>query len=141
MGSLPLSRRAAPETVDVGNWITEAISGRPASDPPVECELAASLPLVELDPGYGRALIENILELFRQVATDTHPVRLSTSAGANGVAIDVSSTVPGYRSIASLPPGSALSLDCARRVAEMHGGACNYWIDPAGGIRVRVMLP
>jgi signal transduction histidine kinase len=134
-------RRAAPETVGVEELITVAVSGRPASDPPVECELAAGLRLVQLDPGYGRALIENLLELFRQVATETHPVRLHTSTGVNGVAIDLSSAVPGYRSVASLPPGSGLSLDCARRVAEMHGGSCNYWIDPAGGIRVRVMLP
>jgi signal transduction histidine kinase len=134
-------RHAAPQTLDIEELITEAVSGRPASmDPPVECELAA-VPLVQLDPGYGRALIENLLELFRQVATETHPVRLRTSAGIDGVAIDVASAVPGYRSIASLPPGSALSLDCARRVAEMHGGSCNYWIDPAGGIRVQVMLP
>jgi signal transduction histidine kinase len=135
------ARRAAPETIDVEELLTAAISGRPASDPPVECELTAGLRLVQLDPGHGRALIENILELFRLVATAMHPVRLRTSATLNGVAIDVSSAVRGYRSVASLPPGSALSLDCARRVAEMHGGSCNYWIDPAGGIRVRVMLP
>ena len=134
-------RRAAPESVDVEELITEAVSCRPSSgDPPVKCELAG-VPLVQLDPVYGRALLENLLELFRQVATETHPVHLRTSAGASSVAIDVSSAVPGYRSLASLPPGSALSLDCARRVAEMHGGSCNYWIDPAGGIRVRVMLP
>jgi K+-sensing histidine kinase KdpD len=136
------ARPADPITLDLEELITEAISGRPASiDPPVHCDLASDLPLVQLDPSYGRALLENILELFRQVATDMHPVRLRTSAGINGVAIDVSSAVPGYRSVASLPPGSVLSLDCARRVAEMHGGSCNYWIDPSGGIRVRVMLP
>jgi K+-sensing histidine kinase KdpD len=135
-------RPADPVTLDIEELITETISARPLSiDPPVQCDLAADPPLVQLDPGYGRSLIENLLELFRQVATATHPVRLRTSSIANGVAIDLSSAVPGYRSVASLPPGSVLSLDCATRVAEMHGGACNYWIDPVGGIRVRVMLP
>jgi len=104
-------------------------------------DMADDLPLIELDPGYGRALIENLLGLFRQVATDANPVHLRTRAGAEGVEIDVSTAAPGYRSIASLPPGSALSLDCAQRVAAMHGGSSSHSIDPAGGIRVRVMLP
>jgi K+-sensing histidine kinase KdpD len=136
------SRPAEPETVDVSELITQTISARPASvDPPVECELAAGLPLVRLDPGYGRALIENVLGLFRQLATETHPVQVRTSPCENGVEIDVSTAVPGYRSILALPPGSALSLDGAKRVTAMHGGSCDYSIDPVSGIRVRVMLP
>jgi len=136
------SRRAKPETIDIDDLIEEAISARPASiDLPVECELAAGLPLVELDPCYGRELIENLLGLFRQIATEAHPARLRTSSGALGVEIDISTTVPGYRSTASLPPGSALSLDCARRIATMHGGSLIHSIDPVSGIRVRVMLP
>jgi len=136
------SRRAKPETIDIEDLITQAISGRPASiDIPVMCELAAGLPLVELDPGYGRELIENLLGLFRQIATEAHPARLRTTSGALGLEIDVSTAVPGYRSTASLPPGSALSLDCARRIAAMHGGSLTQSIDPVSGIRVRVMLP
>jgi len=136
------SRRAAPQAVDIEELIAETISSRPASiDPPVQCDMSPDLPLIELDPGYGRALIENLLGLFRQVATDANPVHLRTRAGAEGVEIDVSTAAPGYRSIASLPPGSALSLDCAQRVAAMHGGSSSHSIDPAGGIRVRVMLP
>jgi K+-sensing histidine kinase KdpD len=136
------SRRPAPQTVDLGELITQTISARPPSlDPPVNCKLAARLPLAHLDPGFGRALIENILGLFRQVATRAHPVQLQTSAVSNGVAVDVSTSAPGYRSIANLPPGSALSLDCAQRMAAMHGGSCCCTIDPASGIRVRVMLP
>lgn len=136
------SRAAAPETVDLAELITQTISSRPASlDPPVNCDLAPDLPLVHLDPGFGRALIENILGLFRQLATEKYPVLLRTSTVTNGVEIEVSTAVPGYRSIVALPPGSALSLDCASRIAILHGGSCVHSVDPVGGIRVRVMLP
>lgn len=136
------SRRAEPETIDMEELITQTISDRPvAMDLPVECEFAAQLPRVELDPAYGRELIENLLGLFRQIATEAHPARLRTTSGLDGVEIDVSSTVPGYRSAAALPPGSALSLECARRIAAMHGGSVDHSIDPVSGIRVRVMLP
>jgi K+-sensing histidine kinase KdpD len=135
-------RPADPETIDIEYLITEAISCRPASiDPPVHCELADDLPLVPLDPVYGRALIENVLGLFRQIATEAYPVQLRTSSEGNGIEIDVSTSVPGYRSIASLRPGSALSLDCAQRIATIHGGSSSHSIDPVSGIRVRVMLP
>jgi K+-sensing histidine kinase KdpD len=140
--SLTDSRPAEPETTDIEELITQTISSRPASiDPPVRCDFAADLPLVELDPGYGRALIENVLGLFRQIASDAHPVRLRTSAASNGVEIEFSTGVPGFRSMASLPPGSALSLNCALRIATMHGGSCDHWVDQVSGIRVRVMLP
>jgi len=136
------SRSVSPESIDLGELITQTISARPAAlDPPVECDIASDLPLARLDPGYGRALIENILGFFRQIATSAHPVRLKTAAAPNGIEIEVSTAAPSYRSIASLPPGSALSLDCARRIAAMHGGSSTYLIDPAIGIQVRVMLP
>jgi K+-sensing histidine kinase KdpD len=136
------ARAAAPETIDLEELITQVISARPVSlDPPVECDFAHALPLVQLDPGFGRAMIENLLGLFRQLATETHRVCMRTRVLENGVELEISSAAPGYRSIASLPPGSALSLDSARRIAILHGGSCTHAIDPAGGIRVRVMLP
>jgi K+-sensing histidine kinase KdpD len=136
------SREASPEVMDMEELITQAISARISSlDPPVICDLAPGLPLVRLDPGFGRRLIENILALFRQLATDAHPARIQTATGAEGVELEVSTTAPGYRSIASLPPGSALSLDCAQRIAAMHGGSLTHSIDPVSGIRVQVMLP
>jgi signal transduction histidine kinase len=134
-------RPARLEALDVSELIAQAISARPPSlDPPIIFHLAAR-PLVRLDPGYGRALIENLLALFRQVATKTHPMRLRTGLASDGVEIDFSTKAPGYCSIASLPPGSGLSLDSAQRIAALHGGSLQYSIDPASGIRVRVMLP
>lgn len=136
------TRRASPQAMGLEEMITQVISQRPRSlDPPVRCDFAGNLPLVHLDPGFGHALIENILGLFRQLATAAHPVRVQTSATPAGVELDVSTGAPGYRSVASLPPGSALSLDAAQRIADQHGGSSSCFIDPASGIRLRVMLP
>ncbi|MGA3204789.1 MAG: hypothetical protein ABSF12_20030 [Bryobacteraceae bacterium] len=140
--SLADARHAVPEAIDLEELITQTIAARPASlDPPAIIELAGDLPLVRLDPGLGRALIENIFGLFRQLATAAHPVRVGTSAGSNAVVFEVSTSAPGYRSIPALPPGSALSLDSAQRIAALHGGSCTCSVDPLSGIRVRVMLP
>jgi signal transduction histidine kinase len=136
------SRRIAPGAVHLGELIRQTVAARPPSlGPRVNCDLAADLPLVRLDPGYARALIENILGLFHQLATAAHPVELRASAVSNGVELDISTAAPGYRSVAMLPPGSSLSLDCARHIAMLHGGSTTCSIDPASGIRVRVMLP
>jgi signal transduction histidine kinase len=136
------SRRIAPGAVHLGELVEQIVAARPSSlGPRVNCDLAANLPPVRLDPGYARALIENILGLFRQLATAAHPIELRALAVSNGVELNVSTTAPGYRSIAMLPPGSSLSLDCARHIAMLHGGSATCSIDPASGIRVRVMLP
>jgi signal transduction histidine kinase len=144
--SLADARHAVPEAIDLEELITQTIAARPASlDPPAIIELAGDLPLVRLDPGLGRALIENIFGLFRQLATAAHPVRVGTSAvsgmASNMAVFEVSTSAPGYRSIPALPPGSALSLDSAQRIAALHGGSCTCSVDPLSGIRVRVMLP
>ena len=140
--SLTDPRPAAPETADLHELLAQALSSRPLlTDPPFKCDLASALPFAHLDPAYGRALIENLLGLFRQLATDTHPALLRTAAAGNGVELQISTAAPGYRSVATLPPGAELSLDCVRHVAILHRGSCNYSIDPVSGIRVRVMLP
>jgi len=138
---LSSSQPPAPQAIDLEDLITQTITTRsPAMDPPMNFGPAPDLPLVHLDPGLGRALIENIFGLFRQLATTAHPMTVRTTA-ANMVVLEVSTSAPGYRSILALPPGSALSLDCAQRIAMLHGGSCTHSIDPASGIRLRVMLP
>jgi signal transduction histidine kinase len=135
-------RTAAPETIDLEALITDVISARPVSlDPAVECDFAPGLTRVRLDPGFARALIENLLGLFRQIATSAHPAKICTRITQDGVELEVSTAAPGYRTVASLPPGSALSLDSARHIAILHGGSCACSVDPASGIRVRVVLP
>src|ERR1700722_13082744 len=57
--ALPEPRPSTPQTLDLEELIAQTIAARPASlDPPVSGELEAKLPLVHLDFGLARALIE-----------------------------------------------------------------------------------
>jgi signal transduction histidine kinase len=136
--------RATPAELDVEELITQTVSSWTLSGSlPAILHLAGDLPLVRLDPVLGTELIENVLTLFRQLATPSHPAHLRTASVSSParVEIEMSTSVAGYRSIQTLPPGSALSLNCAKRIAELHGGSCTIAIDPVSGILVRVMLP
>lgn len=133
----------APEPTDLEELITQTVSSRPAGiDQPLQLELAGDLPLVRLDPGLARALIENLLMLFRQLATDDHPVVLRTSGCmGRGVMLEMETAATGYRSENALVPGATLSLDGARRIVEAHGGSLESHVDAASGIRLCVVLP
>jgi hypothetical protein len=142
----------SPEVVDFEELLTEVISSRGW---PREClprlELAENLPLARIDPGLGRALVGNLLMLFRQLATEAHPAILRTGpsihqattgqATAGGIVFEMETAAPGHGSEASLGPGGTLSLECARKIVVAHGGSLECMIDPMAGIRVRVMLP
>jgi hypothetical protein len=130
-------RPPEPEAVD----LRELIVTRAVPDPSLEFMFEEDLPLVHLDPGFGRTLMETLLCLFRQLSTAAHRATVRAEAAARGVEIELSTSAPGYRSLAALPPGSSLCLDCARRISKLHGGTLNYSIDPLTGIRVLVMLP
>lgn len=110
-------------------------------EPRIHLELAGGLPLVSLDPGRGRALLENLLTLFRQLASDLHPVRMTTAAGEGGSSFGIATAIPGYRSEASLGPGCGLSIQSARRVVEGHGGTFSIHVDAARGVSLKVVLP
>jgi two-component system, OmpR family, sensor kinase len=136
----------APEPIDLEQLIAQAISARTSQgDPQTRLELSGDLPVVQLDPGRGRALIEDLLALVHQVASEAHPVRLRTAAadmgGAGGVIFEISTTAQGYRSEAGLGSGSALGLECARRIVEAHGGSLTVDVDAVSGIRLRAVLP
>jgi signal transduction histidine kinase len=133
----------SPELIDLEELITQTASSRPAAaEVPVRLELAGNMPLVRVDPGLGRALIENVLMLFRQIATETHPVTLRTCAGPErGVSLEITSTATGYRSEATLGAGSALSLRSARGIVEAHGGSLDCSVDPFSGVRLCLHLP
>ena len=136
----------APEPLDLGQLIAETISVRTSQGhPPPDLELSGDVRVVRLDPGRGRALIENLLAMVQQVATEAHPVRLRTAAadaaGAGGVLLEISTTAPGNRSEAGLGSGSALALEYVRRIVEAHGGSLAVDVDPVTGIRLRAVLP
>ena len=133
----------SPELTNLEELVTRVVSARAAtSDPAVQVDLAGNLPQVRLDPSLGRTLIANLLTLFRQLSTEAHPIRIRTSAvDGQGVLLEISTAAPGYGSEAMLGPGSALSIESGRRIAEAHGGSLSLQIDPASGIQLRLMLP
>ncbi|PYT13564.1 MAG: hypothetical protein DMG59_20125 [Acidobacteria bacterium] len=134
---------ASPEPVDLEGFIRETIADQPApGNLPVRLEFAGNLRLVRLDAGLGRALIENVWMLFRQLSTEQHPMTMRTSTADNGgVVLEVATTTPGYRSPAALGAGTILSLQSARKIVEAHGGSLEFEVDSATGIRLRMVLP
>ncbi len=137
--ALQIADRAplAPQLVNLETLVTQVVR----EDSAIRLELAGGLPLVQLDPVRGRALIENLLLLFRQVASDLHPVRIRTSKSDGGVLLEMATAVPGYRSEAALGPGCGLSIESARRVVALHGGTFRIHVDAVSGVGVEVVLP
>jgi len=132
----------APQLLNLEELVTQAVTVSTGhGDPLIYLELAGGLPLVNLDPGLGRALLEKLLTLFRQLSTELHPVRVATSVAEGGASLAITTAVPGHRSEASLGPGCALSLQSARRVVERHGGSFSVHVDAASGVGVKVVLP
>jgi len=132
----------APQPVNLEELVTDAVAARALyNEPAIRLDLAGGLPLVRLDPGRGRALLENLVLLFRQLANDMHPIRITTARSEGGVALAIVSAVPGYRSEAALGPGCGLSIASARRVVQAHGGSFSIQVDAASWIRVTVVLP
>ena len=132
----------APQPVNLEELIIQTVNSNTVpGEPRIHLELAGGLPLVNLDPGRGRTLLENLLTLFRQLASDLHPVRVTTTAGEIGVFVGIACAIPGYRTEASLGPGCSLSLQSARRVVEGHGGTFSIHVDAASGVSLKVVLP
>jgi signal transduction histidine kinase len=132
----------APQPINLEELIIQTVnSSTTQGSPRIHLELAGGLPLVNLDPARGRALLENLLRLFRQLASDLHPVRVSTAVEENGASLVLASAIPGYRSEASLGPGGSLSIQSARRVVEGHGGTFSIHVDAVSGVSLKVVLP
>jgi signal transduction histidine kinase len=137
-----ISRAIAPAPVDLEELITQAISERPVSiEAAPRLQLSGGLPHVQLDPALGRSLLENVLGLFRHLATEVYPVTVRTApAAGGGVSLELATSAPGHLSEAAMPAGTALSLASARKVVEAHRGSLEFNVDPETGILLRVML-
>jgi signal transduction histidine kinase len=132
----------APQPLNLEELTIQTINSRTVEgEPRIHLELAGGLPLVHLDLGRGRALLENLFTLFRQLASDLHPIRVTTTGGEEGVSLGITSAIPGYRSEASLGPGCSLSIQSARRVVEGHGGSFSIHVDAVSGVSLKVVLP
>jgi signal transduction histidine kinase len=120
-------REPSDVAVDLEEAITLALSAhssRPTRS--VNLELAGGLPPVRLDPDQAKGLVESLLMLFRQIATEAYPVTIRTSAAGRRVVLEIFSTVPGYRSESALGPGAPLGIELARRIAEAQGGSFDF---------------
>jgi signal transduction histidine kinase len=132
----------APQPLNLEELIIQTVNSRTVQgEPRIHLELAGGLPLVNLDPGRGRILLENLLTLFRQLASDLYPVRVTTAAVEGSVFLEIACALPGCRSEASLGPGCSLSIQSARRVVEGHGGTFSIHVDAVSGVSLKVVLP
>ena len=131
-----------PEAIDLDELILDTIAARSgAGDAQVRLDLKSDRALVKADPLLARALLENILMLFRLVSNREHPATIRTMKTQAGVTLEIATSAPGFRSETALGPGGAMSLECARRIVKRHGGTVNLNVDASTGIRMLVMLP
>jgi signal transduction histidine kinase len=132
----------APQPLNLEELILQTVNSRTAQgERRIHLAMAGGLPLVNVDPGRARTLLDNLLTLFRQLASDLHPVRVTTAAGEGGVSLGIATSIPGYRSEGSLGPGCGLSIQSARRLVERHGGTFSIHVDAASGVSLKVVLP
>lgn len=129
--------RASRQPILLENLIGDILQERSVLDDAPALEIEPELPPANADPSLARALIENLLTLFRAISTAAHPAKLILRAGL----LELRTDAPGYKSETSLGPGATLSLESARRMSAANGGTLELRVDPADGVRVRVMLP
>lgn len=130
----------APEPLDLEELITQTVAAQVATGgQPTQLDLAGGLPLVSLDPGRARCLIENLLAMFGQATDAAHPVQLRTSRGA-GVTLELTVAARGNGTEACFGAGAALGIESARRTVEAHGGTVRIEFDAETGVRARIVF-
>jgi len=128
----------APEPLDLEELITQTVASRIAEGGrPPRLDLAGGLPLVRLDPGRARFLVEHLLAMMDGVSDAAHPVCVQTSRVASpqrGTALDLALELatdtrnPGLD--ACLGAGASMGIECARRIVEAHGGKFQIEFEP-----------
>jgi signal transduction histidine kinase len=132
---------AAPDAFRIDDLIYEIVLERSPLENGPAIEIEGDLPFVNGDRVLARAMIGNLLMLFRAVSSPAFPAKVYLRPDGAGVLLELATGAPGYKSETSLGPGATLSLDGARRIVAAHNGWLKLEIDPANGIRLRVMLP
>jgi signal transduction histidine kinase len=102
-----------------------------------DVQVDRDLATVNADPALLRAMLENLIILFRQFSV---PAVFRAERTSEGASIEFASSVTGHRSESSLGPGATMSIHGARRVVEAHGGSFRIDMDAATGIRLQVVL-
>lgn len=131
---------ASREPVCMDDLVNQVLLERTAMEDAPSLQVEGALPPVHADQALARALVENLLRLFRAISTLERPATLRLRSEAGGVALELATRAPRYKSETSLGPGATLSLESARRMAAANGGSVDLRVDPADGVRVRVML-
>jgi K+-sensing histidine kinase KdpD len=142
----------APEPVDLEELITQTVASQFADgashcgegDDSPQLDLAGDLPLVDLDPGRARCLIENLLAMMRRAADAAHPLRVRTSRATRSsreVALDFFVDVRSDESEECFGAGAALGIESARRIVEAHGGDFAIDFEAHGGVCVNIQFP
>lgn len=119
-------RLGNPAAVDLEEALTEAAAPWSLDrQAPVELALAGGLPLVAFDPGQLRRLLQNLLNLMRQLSAGRQPTRVATEPAAGGVRLTLSFGAPDGAGKSGVPPpaGAGLSVEQARRILAEHGGS------------------
>lgn len=108
-------------------------------------------PLVNVDPGLLRRIIENLVRNVMQHTPDGSPIIINTDSNSTGSNITVEDAGPGVADgikdrvfdpfSSGKAGGSGLGLALVQRFAAAHGGRA--WVEdvPGGGARFRVNLP
>lgn len=137
----PIGAAAAPDSFRIDDLIYEIVLERSPLENGPAIEIEGDLPFVNGDRVLARAMIGNLLMLFRAVSSPAFPAKVYLRPYRAGVMLELATDALGYKSETSLGPGATLSLDGARRIVAAHNGSLELQIDPANGIRLRVMLP
>ncbi len=142
----------SPEIVDLGEFVSEAISeSLPADANSLRLEVSAEPVLARLDPEQARHLLRNLIFFFRQVARPRPVVRIATdlNEGSARVVLETSEVELTEEEISAmfepfsshLPAGSGLALASVRRIVDAHQGALEMKCADGGLLRLAVQFP
>ncbi len=146
----------AKEPVDLSPFLREVASAfQPqASDAGVTINVnaAASLPLLEIDPGRVRQVLSNLLTNALHYTPAGGKISLAAETGGKNVLLAVQDDGPGispddlphvferfYKSVDS--GGMGLGLAIAKHLVQAHGGSITAGNAPEGGTIVRILMP
>jgi two-component system sensor kinase FixL len=134
-----------PEPLDLEELIAHIVASHFAEgDDSPQLDLAGDLPLVDLDPGRARCLLENLFTMLKRTADASHPIRLRTSRAAcapGQIALDLFTAARDEESEECFGAGAALGIESARRTVEAHGGSFEIDFEAPEGVRVRIHFP
>jgi signal transduction histidine kinase len=136
----------SPQLIDLEELITQIVAARTSDGgAPVQLHLAGDLPLLGLDPGRARHLVESLLAMMTRGTYPKHMLRVYTSRGG-GVDLEFAIDLPEPSPEGCFGAGASLGLESAQRIAELHGGSFETRfgvteLDPAGAARVRITFP